>query len=231
MSTQHVVLTGLLAISILAPRSTSAQTSTAAATAQDLEAVYSVAIENRTAEIMKVLALDDPVKAAIIHDLIISQYRALRARDSGVDALLQTLSHAGPGVATNREVMRQALTRPLHDQFLARLGEQLTGEQLEKVKDKMTYNKVKFTYDAYGQIIPNLTDADKAKILELLRAAREEAIDGGSAGEKSDIFQKYKDQINVYLNAHGHDVARAYGDWHAKQAQAKAEASAPSATN
>jgi hypothetical protein len=51
----------------------------------------------------------------------------------------------------------------------------------------------------------------------LLKAAREEAMDGGSAGEKSAIFQKYKEQINDYLNAHGHDVAQAYKDWNAKQ--------------
>jgi hypothetical protein len=41
-------------------------------------------------------------------------------------------------------------------------------------------------------------------------------MDGGNAGEKSAIFQKYKDQINSYLNAHGHDVAKAYKDWDAK---------------
>ena len=45
----------------------------------------------------------------------------------------------------------------------------------------MTYNKVKITYDAYIDIVPALTAADKAKIMELLKAAREKAIDGGSA--------------------------------------------------
>ena len=68
--------------------------------------------------------------------------------------------------------------------------------------------------------MPGLTDADKAKIMELLKAAREEAMDGGSAGEKADIFQKFKNQINDYLNAHGHDVAKAYQEWETKQAAA-----------
>jgi hypothetical protein len=224
MSTQRLVLMGLLAISILAANLVFAQDSTQAATSQDLEAVYAVAIENRTADIIKVLALEDPVKSTNVHDIIISQYRALRARDSGLDALFESLAKAGPGVATNRAVMVLMLSRPLHDRFLARLAAQLTPEQVEKVKDKMTYNKVKVTCDAYDAIVPNLTDQDKAKILELLRAAREEAIDGGSAGEKSEIFQKYKDKINVYLDANGHNVAKAYGDWNAKQAQAKAAA-------
>jgi len=84
------------------------------------------------------------------------------------------------------------------------------------VKELMTYHKVKVTYEAYCQIVPGLTDAEKARILELLRQAREEAIDGGNAPEKSAIFQKYKDQINAYLNAQGLDTAKAFQDWLAK---------------
>jgi hypothetical protein len=80
----------------------------------------------------------------------------------------------------------------------------------------MTYNKVKVTADAYGAMVPGLTNAEKAKILELLKAAREEAIDGGNAPEKSAIFQKYKDQINSYLDAQGHDTAKAFKEWAAK---------------
>jgi hypothetical protein len=64
--------------------------------------------------------------------------------------------------------------------------------------------------------------------MELLKAAREKAMDGGSAVEKSAIFQGYKDQINDYLNAHGHDVAKAYREWEARQAMAKAAATTSS---
>ena len=60
--------------------------------------------------------------------------------------------------------------------------------------------------------------------MDLLKVAREKAIDGGSATEKSEIFQEYKNQINDYLNANGHDVAKAYKDWDAKQAMAQNQA-------
>ena len=63
----------------------------------------------------------------------------------------------------------------------AELSQRKWPEQVEIVKDRMTYNKVKVTYDAYCAIVPNLTESDKSKISELLKAAREEAIDGGSA--------------------------------------------------
>jgi hypothetical protein len=121
------------------------------------------------------------------------------------------------------------MTKPLHDEFLTKLSADLTPQQVETIKDKMTYGKVKVTYDAYCVIVPNLTDTDKAMILELLREARDEAIDGGSASEKSEIFQKYKDKINDYLSAHGHDMAKAYADWNAKQEQAKKEKDASDA--
>ena len=65
----------------------------------------------------------------------------------------------------------------------------------------------------------------------MLKEAREEAMDGGSADEKSAVFQKYKNQINDYLNAHGHDVTKAYKEWEAKQelAQKQKEESVSSA--
>jgi hypothetical protein len=89
---------------------------------------------------------------------------------------------------------------------------------VEQVKDKMTYNKLKVTFDAYCLILPGMTYEQKDRVLDFLRQAREEAIDGGTADEKSAIFQKFKDQINAYLGQHGYDVAKATHEWEAKQA-------------
>src|SRR5436190_22485974 len=97
------------------------------------------------------------------------------------------------------------------------MAAELTPEQMDKVKDKMTYNKVQVTYDAYCEIVPNLTEPQKEKIFELLKEAREEAMDAGSAEEKSAIFKKYKGKINNYLSAQGIDVGKAYKDWGARQ--------------
>jgi hypothetical protein len=209
-----------LSATALLVQTASAQFSTPPATKAELEAIYTTGIENRTADIIKPLNLSDPAVTTQVHDIIVAQYRALRARDEVIDTRLKA-----DGKAINYENRASELaveSKPLHDQFLAKLGAVLTSDQVEKVKDMMTYNKVKFTYDAYCNIVPDLTEADKAKILELLKLAREEAIDGGSAPEKSSIFQKYKEQINQYLDAHGHDVATAMRDWKAKQVSASA---------
>lgn len=196
-----------------------AQTNTPPATPAELEEAYTTSIESRTVNILKALALTDAAKSNQVHDLIIGQYRALRARDAVIDAKLRA---AGKEVNyQNRLEDMKAASVKLHEDYLAKLSAVLTPDQVEQIKDKMTYNKVKVTFDAYVEMVSGLTDADKTKILEMLKAAREEAIDGGNAPEKSDIFQKYKDQINSFLTAGGHDVEKAIKDWQAKQDSAK----------
>ena len=208
------ILTAVAAVAFVCAGSAPAQNSLPPVTAAEKEAMYTTAIENRTADILKLLALEDPARSNRVHDVIVNQYRALKARDDVLDA---AFSKDAATANSQRASLYQALTRPLHDQFLARLSAELTPGQVEKVKDKMTYGKVQFTHDGYCVIVPGLTDQDKAKIMEMLKTAREEAMDGGSTADKSAIFQKYKEQINDYLNAHGHDVAQAYKDWNAKQ--------------
>jgi len=185
--------------------------STPAASDAEKEAFYATTIENRVGDILKALNLSDPAKTGLVHDILVAHYHNLRVRDAAIDTRLKVdgkeINYA------NRAEQLALQSKPLHEQFLAKLGAVLSPEDVEKVKDLMTYNKVKVTYAAYCNIIPDLTDADKAKVLELLKAAREEAIDGGNAPEKSAIFQKYKDQINAYLDAHGHDTAKALKDW------------------
>ena len=188
-----------------------AQASTTAPTEAEKEAFYATTIENRTADILKLLNFTDAAKSNAVHEILVAQYHELRVRDAAIDTRLRVegkeISYA------NRAEQLMIQSKPLHDSFLTKLAASLTPEQVEKVKDLMTFNKVKVTYDAYDAIVSGLTDAEKAKILELLKLAREEAMDGGSAPEKSAIFQKYKEQINSYLDAQGHDTAKAFKDW------------------
>jgi hypothetical protein len=174
--------------------------------AQEAEAAYTWTIEKRVADILAALDLNDPARSAKAHDLLIAQYRALRDWHDTNDAKLK---QASPDQAAQ---MRAAL-KAGHDKFLAGLSEVLTPAQVERVKDRMTYNKVKVTYDAYCEIVPNLTDGQKKRMLELLKEAREEAMDAGSAEEKSAVFNRFKGKINNYLTAEGHDLKQAYKDW------------------
>ena len=174
--------------------------------AQEVEAAYTRTIENRVAGILAVLELSDPARSARAHDLLVARYRALRDWHDTNDAKLKTAS-------ADQAAQIKAPLKAGHDTFLAGLSEVLTPTQVERVKDQMTYNKVKVTYDAYCEIVPNLTDRQKQRMLELLQDAREEAMDGGSAEEKSAVFNRFKGKINNYLTAEGHDLKQAYKDW------------------
>ena len=161
-------------------------------------------------------------EAAQVHDAIVNQYRALRARDAVIDDCLVAEGQETSEQNPKRQEMVARITKPLHEWYVTTLSAYLTPEQVEIVKDKMTYNKVKVTFDAYCEIIPNLTDSEKTMIMDKLKAAREEAIDGGSADEKHAIFEQYKKQINAKLTADGHDVEKAFKDYEAKQGLAGA---------
>jgi len=214
MKKQLLAFSAIVILATFAARPAAAQLSTPAVTEAEKEAFYAATIENRAVDILKALSLSDAAKSNAVHDVLVEQYHNLRVRDAAIDTRLKV---DGKEVNyANRAAQLAIQSKPLHDAFLAKLADSLTPEQVEQVKDLMTYHKVKVTYDAYCVIVPGLTDADKAKILDLLKAAREEAIDGGSAPEKSAIFQKYKDQINSFLDAQGHDTAKAFADWKAK---------------
>jgi Protein of unknown function (DUF3826) len=163
---------------------------------EESEAAYTKTIEKRVADILAVLELTEPAKAAKAHDLLVTQYRTLRDWHDANDARRKVAKGA------EAEQLKASL-KAIHDKFIAALSAELTPEQVEKVKDKMTYGKVQFTYAGYLAVYPNLAEQHKEKILGLLKEAREEAMDGGSSDEKSAIFNRFKGKINNYLSAQG----------------------------
>ena len=165
---------------------------------EQVEANYTKAIEGRTDGVLKALALTDAAAGAKVHDAVIAQYRALKAWHEANDAQLKAAKGDTNAIAAIRVSLKI-----LHDGFLAKLGEVLTPAQVETVKDKLTYGKVQFTFGGYVAQYPALTEAQKQRVLELLKEAREEAMDGGSADEKTAVFQRYKGKINNYLSKQG----------------------------
>jgi len=188
-----------------------------AAPSAEEEAKYTETIAKRSAEIVKALNLTDQSQADKVQEILVSQYRALNAWHNENDAKLK-------GASKEQAEETRATLKPIHDSFLAKLGEVLTPEQVETVKDKMTYGKVKVTYDAYVEMGQNLTSEQKEKILAYLKDAREEAIDGGSAEEKSAIFKKYKGRINNYLAKEGVDWKQKEKAWGQRQKEMKQNA-------
>ena len=198
----RAILDGLLSKAAAAP---------ADSTVSDAaEAQYQAALEKRAADILAALNLDDPAKEGTVRQRIIAHYRTLRAWHDANDPKLK-------GAAADAAKEVRATLKPLHDGFLADLAGALAAPQVEVVKDKMTYGKVKVTYDAYCAMVPTLTDDQRARILATLKEAREEAMDAGSSEEKSAVFNRYKGRINNFLSKEGVDMGKASKEWAAKQ--------------
>lgn len=172
----------------------------------DSEAEYAAKLEQRAGDILKALELADDAKVQRVRGIVIAQYRALRDWHDGLGPKLK-----GAGDEEAR-VIRASL-KELHDKFIAGLSTELTPAQVERVKDRMTYDAVRVTYNGYLEMLPQLTAAQKARILDTLKEAREEAMDGGSSEEKTAIFGRYKGRINNYLSAEGYDLKQAGKDW------------------
>ena len=62
-------------------------------------------------------------------------------------------------------------------------------------------------------MIPTLSEAQKTKIYEWLKEAREIAMDAESSDKKHAVFGKYKGRINNYLSAEGYDLKKATEEW------------------
>ena len=101
-----------------------------------------------------------------------------------------------------------------HFAFDSDLSKYLKPQDIEKVKDVMTYNVVKVTYDAQCDMIPSLKAEEKAQILAWLKEARELAIDAESSKKKHEVFGKYKGRINNYLSKRGYDLTKEREAWY-----------------
>lgn len=172
----------------------------------DTEAEYTAKLEQRAGDILKAMDLKDAEKAERVRGIVIAQYRALRDWHDGLGPKLK-------GAADEEAKVIRASLKELHGKFVAGMAAELTPAQVERVKDRMTYDKVRVTYDGYVEMLPKLTAAQQARVLELLKEAREEAMDGGSSEEKTAIFGRYKGRINNYLSAEGYDLKQAGKEW------------------
>ena len=100
-----------------------------------------------------------------------------------------------------------------HFGFDADLSRYLKPQEVERVKDVMTFDVVKVTYNAYCDMIPSLKAEEKEQILAWLKEARELAVDAESSKKKHEVFGKYKGRINNYLSRRGYDIQKEREAW------------------
>jgi Spy/CpxP family protein refolding chaperone len=181
----------------------------------DAEATYTRIITQRADKIVATLGITDTNKAMRVRDIIEQQYRDLSKIHDVRDAEIRTAKDdAGAADAAANTALQAAheKARPkldkLHGEFLMKLSAEVSPEQVDQVKDGMTYGVVQVTYNTYLRMYPDLTDEQRKQIMAWLVEARELAMVGSTSDEKHAVFGKYKGRINNYLSKAGYDARK-----------------------
>ncbi len=187
---------------------------------------YVESIVNRSQKIVDKLGLTDVKVAEDVCNIIANRYFELNDIYEIRDAKVKNVKESGlTGDAKNAalkaaENEKDAALYRSHFAFPASLSLFLNEEQIEAVKDGMTYGVVKVTYEATLDMIPSLKEEEKVQIYAWLVEAREFAMDAENSNKKHAAFGKYKGRINNYLAKRGYNLTKEREEW-AKRVKAR----------
>jgi hypothetical protein len=191
---------------------------------------YVKMITERSAKIVANLGITEAKKTEKVTGLIRDQYSELNDIYAERDAHVKDIKEKNKDNKVERDSALakenrtiEALLAKQHKKYIGKLSAQLTNEQVDLVKNGMTYNVLPITYKAYQEEILTLTEDQKKQILIWLTEAREHAMDAESSDKKHAWFGKYKGRINNYLSAAGYDLKKEGIEWE-KRIKAKAQA-------
>ena len=174
---------------------------------------------DRSVKIINTLEIADSGKHNRIVELLTEQYFNLnKIHDNSKESIAAIKSLQLSDEEKNSRIKKEEEKKAfqlskLHKGFIAQLQRNLTEDQIEKIKDGMTYRVLPVTYTAYYEMIPALTPEQKRKICDWLKEARELAMDEGSSEDKHKVFGKFKGKINNYLSAEGYDMKKEERAW------------------
>ena len=187
---------------------------------------YVESIVNRSQKIVDKLGLTDAKVAEDVCNIIANRYFELNDIYEIRDAKVKNVKESGLTGDAKDEALKAAENEKdaalyrSHFAFPASLSLFLNEEQIEAVKDGMTYGVVKVTYEATLDMIPSLKEEEKAQIYAWLVEAREFAMDGENSNKKHAAFGKYKGRINNYLAKRGYNLTKEREEW-AKRVKAR----------
>ena len=172
------------------------------------EPQYVETIKGRAQKIVDGLNLGDANKEENVRNIIANRYFLLNDIHGKYDKKTQE-------DALNAELYKH------HFELQSALALYLNEEQIDAVKDGMTYGRLKRDYNAQLEMIPSLTDEEKAQILIWLHEAREYAMDAADSKGKHFWFDKYRGRTNNWLSARGYDLKKERDAWMKRTEEAK----------
>ena len=163
------------------------------------DSAYVENIKGRAQKIVDGLQLTDQKQARAVCNIIANRY-----------FLLNDI-HSKYG--KDQQDALQAELYKHHFELASALALYLTDEQIDAVKDGMTFGRLKRDYQATQDMIPTLSDFEKQQILIWLKEAREYAMDAADSKGKHFWFDKYRGRTNNWLSGRGYDLKKERDAW------------------
>ena len=170
---------------------------------------YVETIKGRAQKIVDGLKLQDAQKAENVRNIIANRYFLLNDIHAKYDKSQQD--------ARDAELYKH------HFELSSALALYLNEEQIDAVKDGMTYGRLKRDYNAQLEMIPTLKEEEKAQILVWLKEAREYAMDAADSKGKHFWFDKYRGRTNNWLSGRGYDLKKERDAWMKRTEEQKAK--------
>ncbi len=163
------------------------------------DSAYVESIVKRSQKIVDGLQLDDQKTARNVRNIIANRYFLLNDIHGKYDK--------------SQQAERDAELYKHHFELASALALYLNEEQIDAVKDGMTFGRLKRDYQATQDMIPSLSDFEKQQILIWLKEAREYAMDAADSKGKHFWFDKYRGRTNNWLSSRGYDLKKERDDW------------------
>jgi hypothetical protein len=171
------------------------------------DSAYVENIKGRAQKIVDGLQLTDSEQARAVRNIIANRYFLLNDIHAKYDKSQQD--------ALQAELYRH------HFELASALALYLNDEQIDAVKDGMTFGRLKRDYQATQDMIPSLSDFEKRQVLIWLKEAREYAMDAADSKGKHFWFDKYRGRTNNWLSSRGYDLKKERDNWMKRIEEAK----------
>ena len=185
---------------------------------EGVDSPYLKTVVGRAQKIVDQLGLTNSQQALDVRNIIANRYILLNSiHETYDDAMKKAKELSGDEKKTAQQQAadaRDAMLYKHHFELESDLSNYLRSDQIEAVKDGLTYGVVKVTYDAQTDMIPTLTEEEKTQIMAWLKEAREFAMDAGNSKDKHNWFGKYKGRINNWLSQRGYDLTLEREKWY-----------------
>ena len=164
------------------------------------DSAYVENIVKRAQKIVDALQLNDQHLNRNVRNIIANRYFLLNDIHSKYDK------------KTQQDALQADLYKH-HFELASALAQYLTEEQIDAVKDGMTFGRLKRDYQATQDMIPSLSEYEKKQVLIWLKEAREFAMDAADSKGKHFWFDKYRGRTNNWLSARGYDLKKERDAW------------------